>query len=78
MKKKANNSRAALSKAFGWAGMVLVLGSFLGMVFGQISYGWFWGAIVVSAFIAFVVCPRLRGESSSFLEWLQPKDRKPL
>ena len=65
--------RFMLAKVLGALGMILVLGSFLGMVLGRLSYGWFWTNIVIGAFIGFVVCPRLRGESSSFLEWLSPK-----
>lgn len=70
MNKKARNQ---LAKALGLIGLVLLVTAFILMAMGRLSYGWFWAIVVFAAFLGFMVIPRIRGESSSFLNWLHMK-----
>lgn len=66
-------NKDVVAKALGVIGIVLVVASLILMAMGRIGYMLFWGMIVVGAFLGFVVIPKLRGESSAFLDWLEMK-----
>lgn len=66
-------NRDSLAKALGFFGIGLVIVSLVLMAMGRIGYMLFWAMIVVGAFLGFVIIPKLRGESSAFLDWLEMK-----
>ena len=69
-------TRNKLSKILGIFGIVLILGTFLGFLMGKMNYLAFWAAIIVSGILGFVICPRLRNESSPLLNWLNRNKKK--
>jgi len=67
MKQSARNK---LAKILGVLGIIIILGTLLLFLFGKANYLVFWAGIIVSGVLGFVVCPKLRNESSSLLNWL--------